>query len=137
MIAVQEVADEEVPQYGIVDPADDANPARLKGIIEKPRIEDAPSRLGVVGRYILGPTIFQHIDEIEPGKNGELQLTDALAGQIARGETVTAFRYEGVRHDTGRPLGYLVANVAVALEREHLGPALHHRLSALLGERFR
>jgi UTP--glucose-1-phosphate uridylyltransferase len=105
----------------------------LRRVVEKPRVEDAPSRLGIVGRYILGPTIFEHIDATPPGKNGELQITDALAHQIAAGELVTAFQYEGVRYDTGRPLGYLVANVAVALERESLGPALRGRLSELDG----
>ena len=128
MIAVQEVPREEIPQYGIVDPAESANPARLRGIVEKPRAEEAPSALGVVGRYILGPTIFEHIDHIEPGKQGELQITDAFARQIACGEDVYAYRYEGTRYDTGRPLGYVLANVAVALSREGLGDALRSRL---------
>lgn len=131
MIAVQEVSPDDIPQYGIVDPAAPGNPAPLQGVVEKPRPEDAPSRLGIVGRYILGPTIFEHIDATPPGKNGELQITDALARQIAAGELVTAFSYEGVRHDTGRPLGYLAANVAVALQSETLGPALRRRLAEL------
>ncbi|MEX0784493.1 MAG: UTP--glucose-1-phosphate uridylyltransferase [Dehalococcoidia bacterium] len=131
MIAVQEVVFEDIPQYGIVDPRTGGNPAPLKGVVEKPRAEDAPSRLGIVGRYLLGATIFEHIDAIPPGKNGELQITDALAHQIAAGELVTAFSYEGVRYDTGRPLGYLVANVAVALGRESLGPALRRRLAEI------
>ncbi len=131
VIAVHDVEREEIPQYGIVDPSEDGNPARLRGIVEKPSAEDAPSRLGVVGRYILGPTIFEHIDRIVPGKNGELQITDAFARQIACGEEVYAFRYEGVRYDTGRPLGYLVASVAAALERDGLGDALRARLATL------
>jgi UTP--glucose-1-phosphate uridylyltransferase len=135
MIAVQEVAPADIPQYGIVDPASAGNPAPLKGVVEKPTAEDAPSRLGIVGRYILGPTIFEHIDATVPGKNGELQITDALARQIASGELVTAFQYEGTRYDTGRPLGYLVANIAIALQRESLGPALRQRLLDLPGMR--
>ncbi len=131
MIAVHEVSRAEIPNYGIVDPAEAGNPARLRGIVEKPSANDAPSSLGVVGRYILGPTIFEHIDQLEPGKHGELQITDAFARQIAWGEAVYAFRYEGVRHDTGRPLGYVMANVAVALERDGLGTALRDRLANL------
>ncbi len=127
MIAVQQVADGDVPQYGIVDPAGPGNPAPLRGIVEKPALADAPSRLGVVGRYILGPTIFQHIERIPPGKNGELQLTDALASQIAAGERVSAFMYEGTRYDTGRPLGLIVANIGAAMAREDLhGPLADH-----------
>ncbi len=131
MIAVQEVSPADIPQYGIVDPVSTENPAPLRGVVEKPRADEAPSRLGIIGRYILGPTIFEHIDATPPGKNGERQITDALARQIAAGELVTAFCYEGVRHDTGRPLGYLVANVALALEDETLGPALRRRLAEL------
>jgi UTP--glucose-1-phosphate uridylyltransferase len=131
MIAVQEVSPEEIPQYGIVDPISGANPAPLRGVVEKPRVEDAPSRLGIVGRYILGATIFEHIDATPPGKNGERQITDALARQIDAGELVTAFCYEGLRYDTGRPLGYLGANIALALKQETLGPALRQRLVEL------
>ena len=135
VIAVQEVAVADIPQYGIVDPAGGGNPARLRGIVEKPAAEDAPSRLGVVGRYVLSPSIFAHIDRLKPGKNGELQLTDALASQIAAGEPVCAFTYEGKRYDTGRPLGLLVANLAVALGRPGLGEALREQILGLLPTR--
>ena len=132
IIAVQEVADSEVPQYGIVDPDGPGNPVRLRGIIEKPALADAPSRLGVVGRYILGPSIFRHIDSIPRGKNGELQLTDALASQIAAGEPVFAFTYEGTRYDTGRPLGLIVANIGAAMARADLRRPLAEHLCGLL-----
>lgn len=135
MIAVEEVAPEDIPQYGIVDPARPGNPAPLRAVVEKPRAADAPSRLGIVGRYVLGPTIFEHIDAVPPGRNGELQITDALAHQIAAGELVTAFSYQGTRYDTGRPLGYLTATVAVALQRPRLGPALRRRLAELSATR--
>jgi UTP--glucose-1-phosphate uridylyltransferase len=136
VIAVQEVADADVPQYGIVDPAAGGNPARLRGIVEKPALGDAPSRLGVVGRYVVSPTIFSHIERLAPGKNGELQLTDALASQIAAGEPVCAFAYEGKRYDTGRPLGLLVANLGVAIERPELGEALRAHMQRLLSTRI-
>jgi UTP--glucose-1-phosphate uridylyltransferase len=137
VIAVHEVERQDIPQYGIVDPAGEGNPARLRGIVEKPAIEDAPSNLGVVGRYILSPTIFEHIDRIRPGKHGELQLTDALASQVAAGEPVCAFRYEGTRYDTGRPLGLIVANVAAALQRSDLRDGLVARIQSVLGEGVR
>ena len=133
MLAVQEVSREEIPQYGIVDPAGGGNPMRLRGVVEKPAAAEAPSSLGIVGRYVLSETILSHIDRIPPGKNGELQITDAIASQIAAGETVTGFAYEGVRYDTGRPLGYLVANIAAALERDDLRGPLQSRLGSLLG----
>jgi UTP--glucose-1-phosphate uridylyltransferase len=134
VIAVEHVADADVPQYGIVDRESDANPARLRRVVEKPKLEDAPSRLGIVGRYILSETIFQHIDRIPPGANGELQITDALASQIAAGETVSCFQFSGRRFDTGRPLGYLTAAVAAAMERPGLSGALRDRLVPLLAE---
>lgn len=134
VIAVHNVPREDIPQYGIVDPIDNANPARLRRVVEKPAIEEAPSTLGIVGRYILSPTIFDHIDRIPPGKNGELQITDALMSQIAAGEPVCGFQYEGTRYDTGRPGGYLVAQVAAALRRDDLAPSIRARLNDLLSE---
>jgi UTP--glucose-1-phosphate uridylyltransferase len=132
IIAVEPVTDADVPQYGIVEPVDTANPARLRRVVEKPALADAPSRLGIVGRYILSDTIFQHIDRIPPGANGELQITDALASQIAAGEPVSSFQFSGRRFDTGRPLGYLTASVAAAMERPALSGEVRARLRPLL-----
>lgn len=134
VIAVQRVPLADVPQYGIVDPAYDGNPMRLRGVVEKPTIEAAPSSFGIVGRYILSETIFAHIDRTPPGKNGELQITDAIASQIAAGEPVSGFQYEGRRYDTGRPLGYLVANLAAGMARDDLRPGLLQALAAIQGE---
>jgi UTP--glucose-1-phosphate uridylyltransferase len=135
LIAVEPVSDADVPQYGIVDPLESANPARLRRVVEKPALADAPSRLGIVGRYILSETIFEHIDRIQPGANGELQITDALASQITAGESVSSFQFSGVRYDTGRPLGYLTASVAAAMRRPDLADALRERLGPLLAQR--
>jgi len=132
LIAVQEVQRNEIQQYGIIDPAAGGNPMPLRGMVEKPSPEVAPSSFGIVGRYILGPTIFEHIDRIVPGANGELQLTDALAHQLAAGEEVRAFLYEGDRYDTGRPAGLLIAGLAAGLRRPDIGPALRERLAPLL-----
>jgi len=132
IIAVEKVQAADIPSYGIVDPVDDSNPARLRGLLEKPTVADAPSDLGIVGRYVLSSTIFDHIDRIKPGKNGELQLTDALASQLAAGEPVCSYRYEGIRYDTGRPIGLLVAALGVALGRDDLRGPLLERLVPML-----
>ena len=132
VIAVQQVSQEQIPQYGIVDPAGPGNPALLRGIVEKPAASEAPSDLGVVGRYVLGPSIFEQIDKLEPGAGGELQFTDALAGQIAAGEAVYACRFEGHRYDAGRPAGAIAAAVAAALDREELREDLLTHLTALM-----
>ena len=131
VIAVQHVAREQIPQYGIVDPEDAGDPVRLRGIVEKPAASDAPSSLGVVGRYVLAPSIFDRIAKLEPGAGGELQFTDALAGQIAAGEAVYACRFEGRRYDAGRPAGAIAAAVAAALDREDLRADLRAHLAAL------
>jgi UTP--glucose-1-phosphate uridylyltransferase len=106
----------------------------LKGLIEKPAIADAPSNLGIVGRYVLSATAVAHIDASRPSPAGkEHYVTDVLVSQLAAGEPVSAMRFKGVRYDTGRPLGYLVANVAAAFEREALRQPLTDRLRAFLG----
>ena len=132
VMAVQQVAPEQIPQYGIVDPAEPGNPARLHGIVEKPAASEAPSDLGVVGRYVLGPSIFDQLEHLEPGAGGELQLTDAIAGQIAAGETVCACRFEGRRYDAGRPAGAIAATVAAAIDREEIRADLLAHLTALM-----
>lgn len=132
IIAVEEVDPADIPQYGICDPIDGSNPSRLRSIVEKPPVAEAPSNLGVVGRYILSATIFRFIDRLKPGKNGELQITDAFAAQIAAGEPVSAFRYEGTRYDTGRPIGLIAANIAAAMARADLRAQAGPRFSQAL-----
>jgi UTP--glucose-1-phosphate uridylyltransferase len=136
VLAVQAVPPEEVSQYGIVDPVGTGNPVRLRAVVEKPAPGDAPSNLAIVGRYVLSPTIFEHIERLVPGKNGELQITDAIASQIAAGEPVCAYQYEGARYDTGRPAGLLLAALAVALGRDDIRPQLLDRLPAILDGRM-
>ena len=122
VIAVQQIP----PEAGFAvrhrRPHGPGNPARLRGIVEKPERSEAPSDLGVVGRYVLGPSIFDQMETLEPGAGGELQLTDALAGQIAAGEAVYACRFEGRRFDAGRPAGAIAAAVAVALGAANCAP---------------
>ncbi|MGH8556358.1 MAG: sugar phosphate nucleotidyltransferase, partial [Methylococcales bacterium] len=92
---------------------------RIQSIVEKPRPEDAPSNLGVVGRYILTPSIFKEIESTGRGAGGEIQLTDAIAGLLEK-EPVYAYEFEGIRYDCGSKLGYLIATVQHALQHDEL-----------------
>ena len=118
-VAVRRVPRAELSRYGVVDPepGETGAVARLRGVVEKPAPEEAPSDLGVVGRYVLEPSIFGRLRALEAGAGGELQFTDALARQIAAGEAVFACRFEGRRHDTGQPAGLVAAAVDAALSR--------------------
>lgn len=131
VVAVEPVPRNKVSSYGIVRPA---GPARqgvipLAGLVEKPAPSEAPSDLGVVGRYILTPRIFAHLERVQPGQSGEIQLTDALQNLISE-EPVHACLFLGTRYDVGNPLGLLKANIALAMER----PDLDQELCAYMEE---
>jgi UTP--glucose-1-phosphate uridylyltransferase len=132
VLAVERVPQHQISRYGVVavEPVADRL-YRVTGLVEKPAPEDAPSDLGIVGRYVLTPGIFDAIDGLEPGANGELQITDAIQRLLER-EPVYAYTFEGERFDTGNPLGYLRSAVALALKREDMGgevrAMLHHLL---------
>ena len=116
VLGVQQVAPEDTAAYGIVDASAMAERvSRVNAIVEKPKPEDAPSTLGVVGRYILTPRIFHHIQHLKPGAGGELQLTDAIAA-LLKEQQVLAYAYDGIRYDCGSKLGYLQATVEYALK---------------------
>ncbi|MBF6253072.1 UTP--glucose-1-phosphate uridylyltransferase [Nocardia farcinica] len=134
-----DVPKDQVSSYGVFDVApvpDAANPnvLRVKGMVEKPALADAPSTYAAAGRYLLDRAIFDALRRIEPGAGGELQLTDAIALLIEEGHPVHVVVHRGSRHDLGNPGGYLRAAVDFALEREEYGPALRewlqHRLSS-------
>ena len=115
VIGVEEIPIEESRSYGIVEGKEwEQNIIKLSGIVEKPAPEVAPSNLGVVGRYILKPRIFDHIRTLKPGAGGELQLTDAIQN-LMQDEQVIAYKYHGTRFDCGSKLGYLKATVEFAL----------------------
>ena len=115
IVGVETIASEDSRSYGVVDGRMwGDNVIKLSGIVEKPAPDDAPSNFGVVGRYVLMPTIFRHIRKLRPGAGGELQLTDALQSLLAE-EQVLAYRYSGARFDCGSKLGYLKATVEFAL----------------------
>jgi len=115
VIGVETIAREDSRSYGVVDGREwEDNVIKLSGIVEKPAPDKAPSNLGVVGRYVLMPTIFKHIRALKPGAGGELQLTDAVQSLLTE-EQVLAYRYFGTRFDCGSKLGYLKATVEFAL----------------------
>ena len=120
IVAVEEVAKEHTNRYGVLDPAsDDGRLVAVKGLVEKPDPANAPSRLAIIGRYILLPEVFEHLALQQKGAGGEIQLTDAMARMIGR-SPFHGLRFEGRRFDCGARLGYLEAIVACALERAEL-----------------
>lgn len=131
VIAVQRVPESEVESYGIVGGEDvGGHVVRVTSLVEKPRLKDAPSRLGIVGRYVLTPEIFDALENTAPGKNREIQITDALAALMEL-QPVFAYEFEGQRYDTGRPLGLLTAAIEIALRRADIGPELREYLRTL------
>ena len=134
VIAVSQVSDEEVSRYGIIDPAPlEGRVSRIKGLVEKPSLVEAPSHLAIMGRYILSPEIFSALEETQPGRGGEIQLTDAL--QILSGkQAVYGYEFEGKRYDTGTFSGWLQTTVEMALQDPQIGPSFHEFLVSLLND---
>lgn len=135
VVAVMDVPREHTSRYGILDlESDDGKIASVKGLVEKPAPEEAPSTLSIIGRYVLMPSVFAELDKQETGAGGEIQLTDAMAKTI--GQTpFHGLRFEGRRFDCGDKVGFLEANVAFALERSDLGDAVQDVLAHYVGSR--
>lgn len=124
VVAVEEVAREDTGRYGVLDPtSDDGRLVGVKGLVEKPEPAKAPSRLAVIGRYVLMPEIFEHLGHHQTGAGGEIQLTDAMVRMIGR-YPFHGLRYAGRRFDCGTRLGYLEAIVACAMARDDLRPGM-------------
>jgi UTP--glucose-1-phosphate uridylyltransferase len=121
ILGVEDVQPSETASYGIVD-AEPMTPGvlQLKGIVEKPQSQDAPSNLAVVGRYILTPRIFDCLENVQPGKGGEIQLTDGIAALMEH-EKILAYRFKGKRYDCGSKFGYVKANVEYAMRHAEIG----------------
>jgi UTP--glucose-1-phosphate uridylyltransferase len=120
MVAVMEVPREHTARYGVLEPgATRGALVEIKGLVEKPAPEDAPSNLSIIGRYILQPEVFEHLSRRETGAGGEIQLTDAMARMIGHAP-FHGLRFEGRRFDCGDKVGFLHANIAFALDREDL-----------------
>ena len=132
MIAASKIAREDVSSYGLITPkAQEGNPIEVADLVEKPTVAKAPSRLAVIGRYILQPQIFSKLDKMESGAGGEIQVTDSLAQLIGQ-MPFHALTFDGQYYDCGKRLGFLQANIACGLEREGLGARLEEWLKDLI-----
>jgi UTP--glucose-1-phosphate uridylyltransferase len=131
ILGVETVPHSETDKYGIVSTSErQGRVSRVDQIVEKPRPEEAPSNLAVVGRYLLSPTIFDRLERTERGAGGEIQLTDAIA-DLLKDEPVYAYEFEGKRYDCGSKLGYLQATVEFGLKHESLGDKFREYLVSL------
>lgn len=120
VIGVQQVPDEDVHRYGVINPVNTDSPLmQVTQFVEKPTLEEAPSNYAIIGRYILTPEIFRFLDEKKKGKNDEIQLTDAIEG-LNRIQQVFAYAFEGRRYDVGEQLSFIETTIDFALEREDL-----------------
>ena len=130
VLGVQEVARVDTQNYGIVATRPLAERVeRIDAIVEKPRPEEAPSTLGVIGRYVLTPRIFHHLEHVQPGTGGEIQLTDGIASLLTE-QQVLAYRFDGIRYDCGIKLGYLKATVEFGLRHPEVGAAFSEYLAS-------
>jgi len=130
LVAALEVPASETHKYGVVDPgASDGRLTEIRGLVEKPPQGSAPSNLMLPGRYILQPEVMRALDSQEQGAGGEIQLTDAMAKLIGK-QPFHAFRFEGERYDCGSAEGFVIANIAMAMARDDVGPAVREFLSS-------
>ena len=133
VIAVQQVTKDEISAYGVIDGTPEGDGGRLyriRDLVEKPKAEEAPSDLAIIGRYILTPDIFEELERTPRGTGSEIQLTDGLR-QLSRRRPLFGYRFEGMRHDAGNKLGFLKATVEFALKRDDLGGPFREYLKSL------
>ena len=131
IVAAMQVAPQEAPNYGVIDPAgQDGQLIRARGLVEKPAMEAAPSGLAVIGRYILTPDVMHTLEGMKSGAGGEVQLTDAIAAEIDAGRPVHGYEFDGQRYDCCSKAGFLKATVAFALAR----PDLRDEFRAFIGD---
>ena len=133
VLGVQQVPQDKVSAYGIVDPEDvKPNVWRARDLVEKPEVDEAPSRLAVLGRYILRPAIFDILEHTRPGRGHEIQLTDAI-NELAQKEAVYAYNFDGRRYDIGDKEGFLEATVEYALKRPEIRDSFIAYLARTIG----
>ena len=126
-----------ISAYGVISGKPHSDRAYLLDkIVEKPAFEDAPSDLGVTGRYIFTPQIFKHLDQLQPGAGGEYQLTDAIQTLLTE-EQVLAYEYQGTRYDCGSKMGLLKANIELGLQHHQIGDELRDYLTNELAEKLK
>ena len=134
ILAVMEVPVQDTELYGIIEGKKIADGLyQVKDLVEKPHPMEAPSNIAIVGRYILTPSIFESLETTKPGKNGEVQITDAIKN-LAHKEKIYAYMFKGTRFDVGEKVGYLKANIAFALKREGIGEELRKYLKRICEE---
>ncbi|MDO4690267.1 MAG: UTP--glucose-1-phosphate uridylyltransferase GalU [Fusobacterium sp.] len=133
VIGCQEVPQEDVSKYGIVEVKKtlDDRTFEINDFIEKPNIEEAPSKMACLGRYLLSPKIFEFLENAKPGKGGEIQLTDSILNMLRAGEDVLAYNFEGKRYDIGNKIGLLIANIEYGLKNEETKEDLRKYLKDL------
>jgi len=131
VIATMQVSGEAISRFGVID-ADEVEPNvyKIRDMVEKPPLAEAPSDLAIIGRYVFTPDIFEAIEETEPGSGGEIQITDAMR-ILLKERPIYALKLDGIRHDAGDKLGFLIANVEFALKRGDLGPQFREYLKSL------
>ncbi len=135
MVAAMEVPPEKASSYGVLDIAEDMGAlVTVKGMVEKPKAEEAPSNLAVIGRYILSPQVLDNLSRIKHGAGGEIQLTDAIAEEIKEGRSVYGYRFRGQRYDCGSKAGFLQATVAFGLAREELAAEFSEFLHQMIAQ---
>ena len=135
MVAAMEVPRDKASAYGVLDVAEtNGHLLKLRGMVEKPKAEDAPSNLAVIGRYILSPRVLQNLTKLKSGSGGEIQLTDAIAAEIGKGGDVYGYRFNGTRFDCGSKAGFLQATMAFGLARDDLRAELWDYLNAVVKE---
>jgi UTP--glucose-1-phosphate uridylyltransferase len=135
MVAAMEVPPEKASSYGVLDIKDDMGSlVSVKGMVEKPKAEDAPSNLAVIGRYILSPDVLENLSRIKQGAGGEIQLTDAIAEEIVAGRNVYGYRFRGQRYDCGSKAGFLQATVAFGLARSELAAEFSEFLHQMIAQ---
>jgi UTP--glucose-1-phosphate uridylyltransferase len=131
LVATEEVPPEKTRSYGIITPGETTGGlTEVRGLVEKPEPEKAPSRLGVIGRYILQPDVFDILDQGETGAGGEIQLTDAMAKLIGK-QPFHALKVDAVRHDCGESTGFVLANLALSLKCDDIGPKIRDAIKRL------
>ena len=120
IVGCQEVEEKDISKYGIVKPIErfDENTCVIEDFIEKPSLEEAPSKFACLGRYLLTGKIFKYLEEVKPGNGGEIQLTDAILDMLKDGERVLSYKFEGKRYDIGNKVEFLKANIEFGLKNE-------------------
>ena len=136
VVALMEVPKDQISAYGVVDAEPISHQGskdrlyRIRNLVEKPKANEAPSNLAIIGRYVLTPEVFKSLETIEPGSGGEIQLTDGLK-HVLRSRPIYGYRFEGRRYDAGDKLGFLKATVEFALKRHDLGGDFRQYLKSM------